>query len=177
MASQTHGHVFKLTGWGWAAAAATEQALVCVILPCPSRALADAALRRAMAGRELTLEARAQAPLLAKCVEQLDEYFAGRRQQLELPLELAASTPFQQAVWRVTAAIPFGVTRSYGWVAAAAGHPRASRAVGMALNANPFPPFIPCHRVIKSDGSLGGFGAGCELKRRLLALEGAAPPK
>ena len=71
--------------------------------------------------------------------------------------------------------IPRGQTRSYGWVAQRIGKPRAVRAVGAACGANPVPVIIPCHRVIASDGSLGGFGGGLPMKRRLLALEKAAP--
>ena len=80
-------------------------------------------------------------------------------------------TPFQQAVYRAAARIPRGQTRSYQWVARAIGRPRAVRAVGNALNRNPFAPRIPCHRVIRSDGSLGGFADGPHAKRRLLAAE------
>ena len=80
-------------------------------------------------------------------------------------------TPFQQAVYRAAARIPRGQTRSYQWVARMIGRPRAVRAVGHALNRNPFAPRIPCHRVIRSDGSLGGFAGGPRAKRRLLAAE------
>ena len=80
-------------------------------------------------------------------------------------------TPFQQAVYAVVATIPKGQTRSYAWVARRIGRPKAVRAVGNALNRNPFAPRIPCHRVIRSDGSLGGFARGTAAKRRLLAAE------
>ena len=80
-------------------------------------------------------------------------------------------TPFQQAVYWATARIPKGQTRSYQWVAEHIGRPRAIRAVGGALGRNPFMPLIPCHRVIRSDGSLGGFARGLAAKRRLLARE------
>ncbi len=80
-------------------------------------------------------------------------------------------TIFQQQVYRAVARIPRGETRSYQWVAHTIGRPQAMRAVGNALNANPFAPRIPCHRVIKSDGSLGGFAGGVRKKRRLLSAE------
>jgi len=82
-------------------------------------------------------------------------------------------TPFQQAVWRACMKIPKGQTRSYKWIAAQAGRPGAARAVGRALGKNPFAPLVPCHRVIKSDGTLGGFSApgGLASKRRLLRKE------
>jgi len=82
-------------------------------------------------------------------------------------------TPFQRAVWRACMAIPRGQTRSYGWIARRIGRPNAARAVGSALGKNPFAPFVPCHRVIKSDGSPGGFSApgGLKAKLRLLNRE------
>ena len=79
--------------------------------------------------------------------------------------------PFQQAVYRATSRIPRGQTRSYQWVAQAIGRPKAARAVGRALRDNPFAPRVPCHRVIRSDGSLGGFAGGALRKRRLLEAE------
>lgn len=82
-------------------------------------------------------------------------------------------TTFQKAVYRATLAIPRGATRTYTEIARAIGRPRAVRAVGNALNANPFAPDVPCHRVIKSDGSLGGFASGSRKKRALLKNEGA----
>ncbi|OGR48188.1 MAG: 6-O-methylguanine DNA methyltransferase [Elusimicrobia bacterium GWC2_51_8] len=85
-------------------------------------------------------------------------------------------TPFQQAVWRACMKIPKGQTRSYKWIAKQIDKPGAMRAVGSALGKNPFAPIVPCHRVIKSDGTLGGFSApgGLASKRRLLRKENAA---
>lgn len=79
-------------------------------------------------------------------------------------------TPFQKAVWKAMAKIPYGETRTYGWVAGKAGRPKAVRAVGNACSANPLPILIPCHRVVASNG-LGGFSSGLALKKRLLAME------
>lgn len=83
--------------------------------------------------------------------------------------------PFYRAVWRLVATIPSGETRTYGWVARRLGRPGAARAVGRALAANPFAPRIPCHRVVKADGSLGGYSGpgGIAWKRQRLAREGA----
>lgn len=106
-------------------------------------------------------------------LRQLAEYFAAGRRQFDLPLA-ADGTEFQRAVWRVLATIPYGATISYAELARRVGNARASRAVGLANGANPLPIVVPCHRVIGSDGSLTGFGGGLELKRKLLALEGAA---
>ena len=102
--------------------------------------------------------------------EQLDGYFARRRQRFDLALA-PTGTAFQRKVLEALQAIPYGETRSYKEVAAAIGKPRAVRAVGAANGRNPIPIIIPCHRVIGSDGSLTGFGGGLEVKRALLALE------
>lgn len=104
---------------------------------------------------------------------QLGEYFAHRRIRFELPLDWRL-TPFQHRVLEVVAAIPFGVTRSYGEVAVAIGQPGAARAVGGANHANPLPIIVPCHRVIGAGGGLVGYGGGLELKSWLLEFEGAA---
>lgn len=82
---------------------------------------------------------------------------------------------FEKRVYRAVLAIPRGRTRSYAWVARRAGRPRAARAVGNALNRNPYAPAVPCHRVIRSDGAIGGFAKGAAAKRRLLAAEGSVP--
>ena len=82
-------------------------------------------------------------------------------------------TPFQRLVYRAVCRIPKGQVRSYRWVARRIGRPRAARAVGNALNRNPFAPRVPCHRVVRADGSLGGFAGGPARKRRLLRREGA----
>jgi methylated-DNA-[protein]-cysteine S-methyltransferase len=107
---------------------------------------------------------------------QLDEYFAGKRQEFDLPLA-PAGTDFQCQVWQGLQEIPFGETWSYGELARHVGRPKASRAVGAANGLNPIPVIIPCHRVIGSNGKLTGFGGGLETKSFLLKLESsqAAP--
>ena len=97
----------------------------------------------------------------------------GRPIQDRPPLE-ASGTPFQRAVWDAIARIPFGETRTYGAIARELGRPRASRAVGSACGANPIPLLVPCHRVVASDGGLGGFSGGLDIKRALLRAEGHA---
>lgn len=101
---------------------------------------------------------------------QLDEYFAGTRQQFELPLH-PLGTPFQLSVWQELGRIPYGVTVSYADIARRIEQPQAVRAVGAANGRNPLPIVLPCHRVIGSDGSLTGFGGGLPTKRFLLAME------
>ncbi|MGB0694781.1 MAG: methylated-DNA--[protein]-cysteine S-methyltransferase [Rhodospirillaceae bacterium] len=103
---------------------------------------------------------------------QLAAYFAGELARFDLPLVLNG-TAFQQRVWKTLATIPFGETRSYGWLAMEIGSPKASRAVGAANGNNPLPIILPCHRVIGANSSLTGFGGGLPTKQFLLTLEGA----
>ncbi len=111
----------------------------------------------------------------AEVRRQLEEYFAGRRQEFDLPLA-PRGTPFELSVWEELRRIPFGETRSYADIARALGKPAATRAVGRANGANPLPIVVPCHRVIGSNGSLTGFGGGLAAKARLLELEGRSLP-
>jgi methylated-DNA-[protein]-cysteine S-methyltransferase len=104
---------------------------------------------------------------------QLDEYFSGRRREFETPLDWSLIGPFGRRVLRATAAIPYGGYLSYGEVAAEAGSPRAFRAAGNALGANPLPIVVPCHRILHSGGGLGGYTGGLERKRTLLSIETA----
>ncbi len=101
----------------------------------------------------------------------LRRYFSGEPVTVRLPLDLRHATVFPRAVWHATAKIPYGETRSYAWIAKRIGRPRAARAVGQALGANPVPVIIPCHRVISSAGTLGGFSGGLGMKKKLLQLE------
>jgi methylated-DNA-[protein]-cysteine S-methyltransferase len=114
-------------------------------------------------------EARDDAAL-ADAVRQLEEYFAGRRREFDLPLALDG-TPFERAVWDELRRIPYGSTVSYAAVARAIGRPEEFRAVGAAVGRTPTPIVVPCHRVAGSDGSLTGYGGGLERKRALLDLE------
>ena len=115
-------------------------------------------------------------PLLEEGRQQLLEYLSGTRREFDLPLA-PPGTPFQQKVWAALRDIPYGQTRSYRDIALAVDCPRGFRAVGMANHNNPIPIFIPCHRVVGADGSLTGYAGGLELKKALLALEGALPRK
>lgn len=112
---------------------------------------------------------------LEAAAREIDEYFAGRRTRFDLPLDLRLSTGFRRQVLAWLPGIGYGSTASYAAVATAAGNPRAVRAVGTACATNPLPVVVPCHRVIRSDGSLGGYIGGTSVKRALLALEGAGP--
>jgi methylated-DNA-[protein]-cysteine S-methyltransferase len=103
-------------------------------------------------------------------VRQLGEYFAGERTAFDLPLRPSGSD-FELAVWHQLTLIPYGETRSYGYVAKAVGEPGGAQAVGAANGRNPLPVIVPCHRVIGAAGALTGYGGGLERKRHLLALE------
>lgn len=108
--------------------------------------------------------------------DRLRLYASGTQQLFDIELDLRGWTDFQARVWRATQSFPYGETRSYSWVACAAGSAGAQRAAGQALHHNPVPIVVPCHRVIGADGTLTGFGGGLEMKRRLLALEGLTAP-
>jgi methylated-DNA-[protein]-cysteine S-methyltransferase len=110
---------------------------------------------------------------LERARRELDEYFAGQRRSFGLTLDWALVGTFGQRVLRAASAIPYGGVLSYAQVASEAGSPRGSRAAGSALGANPIPIVIPCHRVLRTGGALGGYAGGLERKRWLLELEGA----
>ncbi len=134
--------------------------------PDPERQLES--LARAFGARVL----RAVRPV-ERARRELDEYFAGRRATFDLPVDLGPLPAFQRLVLAELARVPYGATETYGGLAARVGRPRAARAVGGALNRNPVPIVLPCHRVVGSTGRLVGYAGGRELKARLLALESA----
>ena len=105
---------------------------------------------------------------------QLDEYFAGRRHQFQVPLDLQLVRGFRRAVISHLRDIAYGSTATYAAVAQAAGNPAAVRAVGSACSHNPVPVVVPCHRVVRSDGTIGQYLGGTEVKAALLAMESAA---
>jgi methylated-DNA-[protein]-cysteine S-methyltransferase len=111
---------------------------------------------------------------LDAAARELDEYFAGRRRSFDIPLDFQLSHGFRRAVHLHLREIGYGRTESYAAVAAAAGSPAAMRAVGSACATNPLPVIVPCHRVVRSDGTLGGYVGGAEAKRGLLAMESSA---
>lgn len=112
-------------------------------------------------------------PVLGRAISQLVEFFAGRRTEFDLPLDLTTGTPFQRSVWGALRDIPKGITVTYGQIACRLGQPRAVRAAAAAVGRNPLSIVVPCHRVIGADGSLTGYAGGIERKAALLALEGA----
>lgn len=110
-------------------------------------------------------------PILRHAIKELDEYWEHQRRVFSVPLSLTKGTFFQKEVWKTLLKIPYGETRSYGWVAQKCSRPKAARAVGAANHQNPLPLFIPCHRVIGANGALVGYAPGLENKEFLLNHE------
>jgi O-6-methylguanine DNA methyltransferase len=146
--------------------AATRTGLLRIALPRQAGAGFAGAVQRGL-GDGVHVE---WLPVLDKAKRELDEYFRGQRRAFTVELDLRGSD-FQVRVCRAMLDIPFGQTRSYADVSRAIGREGAFRVVGAACGANPIPILVPCHRVIASDGTLGGYSGGLDLKRRLLALE------
>jgi methylated-DNA-[protein]-cysteine S-methyltransferase len=132
-----------------------------------------AALKTPHTGQSFFWPEQASNPILQAAVKQLTAYFAGQKSGFNLPLDLSAGSPFQQAVWQALLAIQHGSTTSYGALSADIGQPKAVRAVGGAIGRNPLSIIVPCHRVIGSSGSLTGYAGGIDRKIALLQLEGA----
>ncbi|MFF2536878.1 methylated-DNA--[protein]-cysteine S-methyltransferase [Streptomyces cyaneofuscatus] len=115
-------------------------------------------------------------PRLAEPIRRLAAYFAGERQDFGLELDWSLTAGFHREVLReLESGVPYGTVVGYGELAARVGRPEGAQAVGAAMGSNPLPVVVPCHRVVESDGGLGGFGGGLETKRQLLALEGVLP--
>ena len=149
--------------------AATEAGLVRVAFAGQDHAAVLANLAEVVSPRVLRAPRR-----LDDVARELDEYFAGRRSAFDLPLDFRLAHGFRREVLTHLADIGYGATASYAAVAAATGHPKAARAVGSACRVNPLPVVVPCHRVVRADGSPGKYAGGTDAKRMLLALEAAA---
>jgi methylated-DNA-[protein]-cysteine S-methyltransferase len=147
---------------------ASDAGITALTLPYPSE---QAAVDALSPGKRVE---RAGDERFAALITSIKRFMNGEKTDFVELLDLSAGTPFQQRVWTSCKGIPYGQTRSYSWIARDIGNPAAARAVGNALNKNPIPIIIPCHRVIAADGSLGGFGGGCGLKRDLLEMEGVS---
>ncbi|MFD5452562.1 methylated-DNA--[protein]-cysteine S-methyltransferase [Streptomyces sp. NPDC003470] len=163
------------TGIGPLLLAASRTGLVNVVFHATD-AVRDRALER-LASRLGTRPVEAPgSPLLAEAARQVEAYFAGERHDFELPLDWSLISGFNRQVLRELASgVPYGSVVGYGDLAGRVGQPGAAQAVGAAMGANPLPVVVPCHRVVGSDGGIGGFGGGVDTKRRLLALEGVLP--
>jgi methylated-DNA-[protein]-cysteine S-methyltransferase len=152
-------------------AAATPKGLVRITFPVESHETVLEQLAARISPRVLESPTR-----LDEARRELDRYFEGKLTEFDLPLDWQLSHGFYRKVLRATARIPYGQTRSYGEMARKAGSPRAVRATGTALGSNPLPIIVPCHRVLRSGGALGGYGGGLDTKVMLLELEGALEP-
>ncbi len=153
------------TDMGWVGILASAQGLLDTTSP----------QRSAQEARQLLGDSVNQATwsprLFDALMERLKVYFSGGKATFPDELDLSGATPFQREVWEAPRLIPYGETRSYLWVAEQIKKPGAARAVGQALGRNPLAIIVPCHRVVASDGGLGGFGGGLEVKKHLLYLE------
>lgn len=147
--------------------AATERGLVRIAFACQDL---DAVLAE-LAGRISPRVLAAPRPL-DPAARQLEEYFAGRRREFDVPLDFTLAAAFRREVLERLRLVGYGQTTSYARLAASTGRPRAVRAAGTACARNPLPVVVPCHRVLRSDGGIGGYAGGTEAKRTLLALEG-----
>jgi methylated-DNA-[protein]-cysteine S-methyltransferase len=157
------------TPLGTGLVAATPKGLVRVALPNEGIEAVLTGLAEDVSPRVLEFPAR-----LDETRRELEEYFEGRRDRFELPLDWRLSHPgFYRRVLRATARVPFGEVITYGEAAQRAGNPRAFRAAGTALGSNPIPIVVPCHRVVRASGEIGNYGGGPKMKRFLLQLEGA----
>jgi methylated-DNA-[protein]-cysteine S-methyltransferase len=160
------------TPWGWVGVIASAKGIRRTTLPAatPDQALSEM--------EPEVREADEQPGAFREFHRQVEEYLNGERTHWDVELDLEGATEFFRQAWEACQSIPAGETRTYGWLAAEAGRPGASRAAGQAMARNPIPLVIPCHRVIGSDGHLHGFGgSGLPLKARLLALDrGTATP-
>ncbi|MEU8570570.1 methylated-DNA--[protein]-cysteine S-methyltransferase [Streptomyces pathocidini] len=155
--------------------AATGEGLVNVAFHAEERATREALERLASRLGVRPAEA-AESPPLAEAVRQLRAYFAGGLRGFDLPLDWSLTAGFNRRVLRELATgVPYGTVVGYQDLADRVGEPGAARAVGVAMGSNPLPVVVPCHRVVESDGGIGGFGGGLETKRALLALEGVLP--
>ena len=161
------GYFTFTTAMGWVAILGSVGGLRSLTLPQKSAQEADRLLGE---GSNRAVWSPGQFEDIA---QRLKAYFSGHRVAFADELDLSPATPFQREVWRITRLIPYGQTRSYLWVAEQIKRPRAARAVGQALGRNPLPIIVPCHRVVTSDGPLGGFGGGVAMTQSLLHLDAA----
>ncbi len=163
---------FRAQG-GWCAAAWTPNGLSALVLPCSTHSEALRGLHEYLPPLPAEFWEKPPLPVPKDIHIGILKALRGRPFQFSR-FDISFLTPFQQRVLNATCWIPWGQVRTYGWVAAKAGSPRGFRAAGQALNRNPIPVFIPCHRVIAAGFKLGGYGGGLEWKIRLLKNEGLA---
>ena len=153
------------TDSGWVGMLVSSAGIAKLTLPQATEKAALAELDLGQDAAQVSLER------FDEVVSRIREFFRGKSVDFRDRLDLSAGTEFQKKVWSSCRDIPYGQTRSYGWIAVRIGNPGASRAVGNALSKNPIPIIIPCHRVLAADGGIGGFSGGLPAKCNLLKLE------
>jgi methylated-DNA-[protein]-cysteine S-methyltransferase len=158
------------TDRGWVGVLGSNSGLLRTTLPQPSAQEAEQILG------DRVKDAIRSENFFADLPKRLRTYFAGQRATFPDEPDLSPATAFQRQVWQLTRLIPYGETRSYSWVAEQLGKTGAVRAVGQALGQNPLPIIVPCHRVVASNGKLGGYSGGVEMKRYLLHQEASSLP-
>lgn len=159
--------IFK-TKFGWMGIAGNNDGLVAIILPLPKKEESVALLKKRINKTNLVRNEE----YFEAVKTSLINYLKGKKVVFDYPIDIISATNFEKKVWQVTQSIPYGEVRTYQFIAYEVGSPKAFRAVGQALKKNPLPIIIPCHRVIQSNGQLGGFLGGRDLKKNLLAIEG-----
>jgi len=159
--------VFKIK-WGWMGIVQGEGGLKKIILPHANSKEVEKTILRAFP------DSLADDVSLKPLAKVFDSYFKGNKTSPNLSINVAGTTEFSKKVWRATQSIPWGEVKTYKWLSLCIKRPRSFRAIGNALGKNPFPVVVPCHRVVRSDGGLGGFSApaGIHLKRKMLEMEG-----
>ncbi len=159
--------VFK-TRFGWCGVVGSSSGVVRIFLPENAK--------KAVTEKILTIFPSTVASFNEFCEirKSIQDYFRGQKPYFDFKLDFSETTDFQKNVWKEVQKIPYGQTRTYSWIAENLKNSKAARAVGTAVGKNPFPIVVPCHRVLRNSGDLGGFSAvdGVELKKRLLMLEG-----
>ena len=158
------------TSWGWMGVVGSENGVKKIILPQKS----PETVHRLMRQEDRNLQ-EGTAYFTELCLR-LKKYINGDRVRFEDKIDFHKASPFQLQVWDATCSIPWGETRSYGWIAQQIGRPHHSRAVGQALASNPVPLVIPCHRVVGQDGYLTGYRGGVPLKKYLINMEASSAP-
>ena len=160
-------HALCETSLGWVAIGIEDGAIVAAALPASKQAAQRTIQDWGAIEPAPAAEARPLIDLIRRAAEGADVRPNGQ-------VRIVGGTKFQRAVWQALLEIPHGGTVSYVEIARRVGHPAAARAVGQAVGSNPIPLLLPCHRVLASDGTLGGFGGGLPMKKKLLTLEGVA---
>ena len=161
------------SSFGWVGVAKSDQGITRVTFGAPTEGALKSRLRNGSHGKQglYPLTRNPLEPELLEAAELLTKYFNGVPVDFDIKLDLTAGTTFQQRVWETALRIPYGQVQSYGWIAREIGKPNAVRAVGGAMGSNPLAIIVPCHRVLRSDGGLGGYASGLHWKRKLLAME------